>query len=139
MSLYVLDTDILTLFQEGHSSICEHVAQRLPDELSTSIISVEEQLSGWYTLRRRVRGRNQLARAYDRFASNVRMLSRLQILSFSVEAIGRYEALRRSKLGVKGNDLRIAAIALQHSAILVTRNRIDFDRIPGLRVENWAE
>lgn len=67
------------------------------------------------------------------------MLSRLQILSFSAEAIDRYEVLRRSKLGVKGNDLRIAAIALQNSAVVVTRNRGDFGRVPELRIENWAE
>lgn len=70
MSLYVLDTDILSLYQEGHASIRQHIAQHLPDELSTSIISVEEQLSSWYTLRRRVKGRDQLARAYERFAQN---------------------------------------------------------------------
>jgi tRNA(fMet)-specific endonuclease VapC len=138
MSLYVLDTDILSLYQEGHPGIRQHIAQHPPDELSTSIISVEEQLSSWYTLRRRVKGRDQLARAYERFAQNVRMLSRLQILSYSTEAIDRYDVLRRSKLGVKGNDLRIAAIALQNSAIVITRNRVDFERIPGLRIEDWS-
>jgi tRNA(fMet)-specific endonuclease VapC len=138
MSLYVLDTDILSLFQEGHPGIQKHVAQHRPDDLATSIISVEEQLSGWYTLRRRVKGRDQLARAYERIAENVRMLSRLQILSFSARAIDRYEVLRRSKLGVKGNDLRIAAIALDISAIVVTRNLVDFRRIPGLTIEDWS-
>jgi tRNA(fMet)-specific endonuclease VapC len=67
------------------------------------------------------------------------MLSRLQILSFSAAAIDRYGVLLRSKLGVKGNDLRIAAIALENSAIVVTRNRVDFERIPGVRIENWAD
>jgi tRNA(fMet)-specific endonuclease VapC len=139
MSLYVLDTDILSLFQDGHSNVCQQVAQHRPDELATTIITVEEQLSSWYTLRRRVKGREQLALAYERFTQNVQMLSRLQLVSFSSEAIDHYELLRRSKLGVKGNDLRIAAIALQNSAILVTRNLVDFARIPELQIENWAD
>lgn len=139
MSLYVLDTDILSLYQEGHAGVRKHVSQHWPHELSTTIISVEEQLSSWYTLRRRVRGRDQVARVYERFARNVRMLARLQILSLSAEAIDHYEVLHRSKLGVQRNDLRIAAIAIDYSAIVVTRNRTDFERIPGLQVENWAD
>jgi tRNA(fMet)-specific endonuclease VapC len=43
------------------------------------------------------------------------------------------------KLGVRTNDLRIAAIALGNSAIVVTRNRVDFERVPGLQVENWSD
>jgi len=66
------------------------------------------------------------------------MLSGVQILSFSAEAIDRYHSLHRSKLGVKGNDLRIAAIALENSAIVVTRNRVDFERIPGLQIDDWS-
>lgn len=139
MSLYLLDTDILSLYQDGHKEVRQQVADHRPEELSTSIISIEEQLSSWYTLRRRVRGRDHLARVYERFAQNVRMLSRLQILSFSAAAIGHYEALHRSKLGVRKNDLRIAAIAIENSAIVVTRNRTDFERIPDVRIENWAE
>jgi tRNA(fMet)-specific endonuclease VapC len=66
------------------------------------------------------------------------MLSRMQILSFSEGAIERFEELSRMKLGVKANDLRIAAIAVEHSAIIVTRNRVDFGRIPGLTIEDWS-
>ena len=36
-------------------------------------------------------------------------------------------------------DLKIAAIALVNQATLVSGNRQDFDRVPGLRVENWME
>jgi predicted nucleic acid-binding protein len=53
-------------------------------------------------------------------------------------AIARYEVLRRMKLNVRKTDLRIASIVLEAGDKLVTRNVRDFERIPGLIVENWA-
>jgi len=38
-----------------------------------------------------------------------------------------------------GPDLVIAAIALSRDLTLVTGNVRHFERIPGLRVENWLE
>jgi tRNA(fMet)-specific endonuclease VapC len=139
MTLDVVDSDILSLYQQRNLSIRNRIAQHSTDELSVSIISIEEQLSSWYTMRRRAKTRERIAIAYDRFTENIRMLSGLQILSFSIEAIERYEQLLLKKLGVKGNDLRIAAIALENSAIVVTRNRRDFERIPGLAIEDWSQ
>lgn len=138
MSLYVLDTDILSLYQLGNATIQERVAKHQPHELAVSIITVEEQLSGWYTLRRRVKDRSQLARVYERFAQNVRFLAQLQVLSFPETAIERYDQLARMKLGVRANDLRIAAIALDNSATIVTRNRSDFQCVPNLQIVDWS-
>lgn len=138
MSRYVLDTDILSLYQQGNVAVRERIAQHQSEDLAVTIITVEEQLSSWYTMRRQVKGREMLALVYQRFTDNVRFLARLQILSFTEEAIDQYEQLRRSKLGVKGSDLRIAAIALSNSASVVTRNRTDFGRIRGLPIEDWA-
>jgi len=36
-------------------------------------------------------------------------------------------------------DIRIAAICLAHDLTLVTGNVRHFERVPGLRVENWLE
>jgi tRNA(fMet)-specific endonuclease VapC len=47
MSLYVLDTDTLTLFEEGHPSVLQRVEAHSADDLAITVLSVEEQLSGW--------------------------------------------------------------------------------------------
>lgn len=136
--LYVRDSDILSLYQRGHAIVRDRVERHELGELAITIISVEELLSGWYTVRRRRTGRKDLAVIYERFTQSVRLLARLQILSFTEESIERYERLRQLKIRVRTNDLRIAAIAMQHSAIVVTRNRVDFDLVPGIRIADWS-
>src|SRR5262245_24438037 len=101
MSHYVLDTDILQLFQEGQPSVVERVGRVAPADLAVSVVTVEEQLSGWYTQLRKAKRPERLAWAYRRLAANIRFLSRLQILDFDERAIRRYEELRARKLKVR--------------------------------------
>ncbi len=56
----------------------------------------------------------------------------------TVSARVQFESLVRAKLNVKHNDPRIAAIAKEIGATVVTRNRRDFGRVPGLVIEEWA-
>ncbi len=138
MSLHVLDTDTLVLFQEGDDNVCRRVLSHPIGELATTAITVEEQLSGWYTLVRRAKGAKQLAHAYQRLADTVEVLSRFHILSFTEPAIDRFTRLKGLKLGVKHADLRIAAITLEHGGALVTRNVRDFRAIPDLPIVDWS-
>ena len=138
MSLYVLDTDIMTLYQYGHPRVAQHVLARPVAQLAIAVISIEEELTGWYTKLRRVRKRDQLARVYQRMADAVPFFARFRILSFTEPAILRYESLRAAYRSVGKNDLRIAAIALEHGATVVTRNVRDFKQVPGLKVEDWS-
>ena len=50
MSLYVLDTDILSLLQLNNPQVAKRVLSHSPDELAVTIISVEEQVRGWFTV-----------------------------------------------------------------------------------------
>ena len=49
MSLYVLDTDILTLFQQGDAAVVKHCLAQTLDTLAVTILTVQEQTLGWYT------------------------------------------------------------------------------------------
>jgi tRNA(fMet)-specific endonuclease VapC len=102
-------------------------------------MSVEEQLSGWYSLLRRAKRRKQLARVYQELAESVQFLGGWRILSFPEPAIVRYAQLAALKLQVRKMDLRIAAITLENACTLVTRNLRDFQRVPGLVIEDWAQ
>jgi tRNA(fMet)-specific endonuclease VapC len=139
MSLYVLDTDTLSLLQSGHPAVSARAAKCVAGQLAISAITVEEQLRGWYTLLRRAKKPAQLANAYDRLARSVSFLSRTSIVPFPETAIAVFESLRKAKLGVDGNDLRIAAIVLDCNATVVTRNLRDFRLVPGLQIEDWTQ
>jgi tRNA(fMet)-specific endonuclease VapC len=139
VALSLLDTDSLTLFQHGPSILEERVTAALPNGLAVTVISVEEQLVGWQAFIRRTRTDAQLAYAYQNLTNNVRTLSGIHIVTFSEAAIRRYNGLLAMKLNVGRMDLRIAAIALEENAVVITRNLRDFGRVPGLACENWAD
>jgi tRNA(fMet)-specific endonuclease VapC len=138
MSLYVLDTDMLSLYQRGFPNVVAKVDARSPSEMAITVITVEEEITGWYSLLRKVRRPDEQVRAYERLAQAIPHLARWQIIPMSLPALMRYEALLRMKLNVRKMDLRIAAIVLEIGATLVSRNLRDFRRVPGLVVEDWA-
>jgi tRNA(fMet)-specific endonuclease VapC len=138
MSLYTLDTDTLSLYQHGLPGLVSKVDAHLPHELAITVVTVEEQLTGWYSLLRKVHGPDEEVRAYKRLAEAIPQLARWQILSLSRSALLQYETLKRMNLNVRKMDLRIAAIVLECNGVVVTRNVRDFQRFPNLAVENWV-
>jgi tRNA(fMet)-specific endonuclease VapC len=54
-------------------------------------------------------------------------------------AAERFDALRIPRLHLGTMDLKIAATALVNDALVLSANRRDFERVPGLRVENWLD
>ena len=82
---------------------------------------------------------DRLAWAYRRLAATVRFLARIPIADFDERAIQRYLELRKLKLKVRKMDLRIAATVLERDATVVTRNLRDFQRVPGVRIEDWSK
>ena len=138
MSLFVLDTDTVSLLQQSHPQVSPRVASRPAGEVAITIITVEEQLRGWFTYLRKAKNPTQTAAAYDRLRISVAFLARTNILPYNMSAIEQFQRLLRAKTGVRADDLRIAAICLEFNATVVTRNVGDFKVIPGLRVEDWS-
>ena len=138
MSLFVLDTDILSLWQHGHAAVGKHVTAHAGDELAITIITVQEQIDGWHTRLSRAKDHKHLSDLYQRLANTVQFLSRVRILPFPEAALDLYDQLKTHKLNIGKMDLRIAAIVRQVGATLVTRNTQDFCRVPGLTIEDWS-
>lgn len=69
--------------------------------------------------------------------------SRLEVLDYGVKAAQHYGSIRSDleKAGqpIGVNDLHIAAHARSEGLVLVTNNTKEFDRVPGLQLENWIK
>jgi tRNA(fMet)-specific endonuclease VapC len=139
MSLFLLDTDILSLVEQGHPVVLHHVNSHPIADLTVSAISIQEQMQGFQAAVTRARDHQQLALAYDRLVNRLLPVwHRFVVVSFPEPAIRRFEHLRSLRLNVGLMDLRIAAIALESSLTVVTRNRRDFGRVPGLVIVDWS-
>ena len=104
MNHFALDTDTLTLYQRGHAAVCARVFAAPAGTVAVTVVTVEEQLSGWYSQVRKAKDIARLAWAYRRMAQNVRSLSQLAVMDYTEPAIRRCEQLIRMKLGVGRSD-----------------------------------
>jgi predicted nucleic acid-binding protein len=79
--------------------------------------------------------------AQERLREAERELAKLGTVIFDDVAAANFDRLRGDKKlrKIGRNDILIACIALANQATLVTRNVKDFQALPGLKVENWAD
>lgn len=60
------------------------------------------------------------------------------VLGFEAKAGAEFQRLKQAQVRIGTMDLKIAAVALANGATLLTRNAIDFGRVPGLSFEDWS-
>jgi tRNA(fMet)-specific endonuclease VapC len=138
---YILDTDHITLLQKLHPNLVRRVASIDPDDTAITIITLEEQVRGWFSVIRKYSQSNQyekLIKGYQGLRDIVNYLSKFKILNYTLEAHYHFRELREQKIRIGTQDLRIAAISLSENSILVTRNYRDFSQIPNLRLQDWT-
>ncbi len=140
MKLYILDTNIAGFAMQANPSVLRHIVQ-LPDdaEVVTTVITVGEAIGGWLPLCRRATDGAARAQAYLRLQQAFDFYRAKVCLPFDDTAARIFDQLRAQKLRVGTNDLAIASITLAADGILVTRNAKDFERVPGLRWEDWTQ
>lgn len=130
--IYMLDTNICIYVINSRPAIVleRFRLERIGDIVISSVTAAE--LAFGVAKSGSVRNRQAL----DMF------LSTLEILPFDESVIWHYGDLR-TDLERRGQpigtlDTMIAAHALSINTILVTNNTREFERVPGLRLENWA-
>lgn len=141
MSLWILDTDRVSLFLRGNPTVIARVLQSNPDDIAITIVTAEEICQGWLSeINKRFQPTQspKLLLAYAEFQKAIEFFRTVQIMSFDGNSYNRFESLRQQLRRLDTRDLRIAAIAMNTRAILVTRNRQDFAQIPKLTIEDWS-
>jgi len=126
----VLDTDVCIELLRGNERVIES-RQRTLDEVATTWITACELAYG--AAKSRSPKENQTL--VSEFLATLRVVG---LDHPAAEGFGRIKsALERAGNILADADLMIAAITLAQGASLVTGNRKHYDRIAGLRIEDW--
>jgi len=139
MPVYVLDTTTVTHLQHAHPRLLDRMdaAAEAQQVVGATTVTVEESIGGWLGRLRRARTRADEAEIAEALADAVMLLSPLHVFPTTEPALDRFDRLVKAKLNVGRADLKIAAVALEVGATVVTDNLRDFGRVPGLAVEDW--
>jgi tRNA(fMet)-specific endonuclease VapC len=129
--VYALDTNTLSYFLRGEGEVSRRLRAVNADLLGLPSI-VAYELS--YGLKR-------IGAGPRRVAELDLLLAAMVPLAFDAAAA---EIASQIRVGLENRgetigsfDVLIAATAIAHNAVLVTRNRREFERVPLLRVEDW--
>jgi tRNA(fMet)-specific endonuclease VapC len=134
---YMLDTNIVSYYLKGLSPA---VTQRIEAaEVGDTALSVVVAGELWHGLERLQPSamRSKLENKLDFFLQFTPVLA----LDPSVarEYARVYAQLEKKGTIIGANDLWIAAHAKALGGILVTNNKREFERVKGLKLENWSE
>jgi tRNA(fMet)-specific endonuclease VapC len=74
---------------------------------------------------------------YPRLTQLVEFYAQWSVLAFDTQSAVIYASLKRQGIRIGAQDLKIASIALANDALLLSANLVDFQKVPGLKVEDW--
>jgi tRNA(fMet)-specific endonuclease VapC len=139
--VFLFDTNHISVWQRGEGAeyerLCTHLENHTGDQIFVCIVSFHEMVNGWNAYSAKKGSSELLVRAYFEFENILRDFSVMQLLSFDRKAAEVFDELNQQRLRVGTMDLRIAAIAIANQMTLLTQNSVDFERVPGLSIEDW--
>ena len=137
--MWLLDTDHLSILERGGSTALTlqlRLGQVQAKQLGITIINYEEQMRGWMSRVAQAKTPQKLVETYARLQQHVETFRDTHIAAYDEQATREFERLHQLRIGTK--DKRIAAICLARGDTLLTRNLKVFNKVPGLRAEDWS-
>jgi len=138
VTLWIIDTDHLSLLEREEPLVVENVNKRNPNCLAITVVTFEERMRGRLNTIRRANSDEKIIEAYSRLQITAEFLKQFNLIGFDSDACSCFNDFRRQKIRVGTQDLRIASIAFSRNAVVVTRNTRDFSKVPGLILEDWT-
>jgi tRNA(fMet)-specific endonuclease VapC len=139
---YLLDTDHLSILQrqsgQDYTNLSTRRAHRPLSDFAISTVTFHEQMLGNHTYINRARTLDDMVKGYEMMTRLIRDFKMLPLVSFDDGAATALTQLQLQRIQPGKMDARIAAIALSHKLILLTRNHRDFSKVPGLAIEDWT-
>jgi tRNA(fMet)-specific endonuclease VapC len=142
VTMWLLDTDHVSLILRNELQVKALLAEHIADT-AVSIITLQEVFNGWVSKLNEPKDTTErIIWKYHQFWLASEFFKTLPILELDRQAYDRYSQLvaQNPELRKKRiqQDMRIAAIAIANGATIVTRNRRDFELVPGLKIEDWS-
>jgi len=137
----VLDSDTVSILfraADTHPPLTARLRATPPDEIAITAISIAEIMEGFLALIRKQQPKNQESAGYALLVESFRYLNRFTILPYDEESVRLFLSFPASVHRIGRGDCQIAAIALRYGATVVTRNVRHFQRVPGIRCEDWT-
>ena len=139
--MFVLDTNHVT--ELAYRSLAgERLRNRILEAggtVVTTVVTLEEEFRGLLAKANRARDDGEQILVYQKMIERVNFFSRWVVLPLDVESAEGVRRLRSQGIRIGKQDLRIASITMAHGATLLTRNTVDFVKVPGLRFDNWLD
>ena len=140
--MFLLDTDHVVISQQQSMPEYDHLIQRVrqhdPTIFFVSIVSFHEQVMGWNAYISRAKDLSGVVSGYKRLQRVLSNFTEAQVLAFDDAVAEVFADLRKRRVRIGTMDLRIAAIALTRDLTLLSRNLADFNKVPGLKTEDWT-
>jgi tRNA(fMet)-specific endonuclease VapC len=136
MLRYLFDTDHLTLFQHGHAPVARRMMSHPSDAVGISAVTNEEALRGRLAQLARAADGPARIKQYSLLEQSIRLFVQFPVAPFDQAAETNFQHFRSIRIGTQ--DRKIASIAVASQLILITANRRDFSRVPGLVLEDWS-
>ena len=128
--MFLLDTDTCVWVLRGRPRVTERLRAVSPDDVAITTITEAELRYGC------IGSRNPIG---DLQRVETLLSAPISILPFERAAAAEHArlrfALRSQPIGA--HDLLIASIAIATDRTLVTSNQREFERVPGLKLEDW--
>lgn len=132
--MYLLDTNAcIAILNQRSSTLISTLRSKRADEILLCSIVKAELAYGAHRSQYPEKNLQTLGLFFSQFDS----------IPFDDRAVDAYGRIR-AELSKRGQligpmDLMIAAIAFAHDLTLITRNVREFERIAGLKIENWHD
>ena len=135
---YLLDTDTSSLAFNSNERVLARIRQAKSQNIRLSSIAAEESIRGALSVIHSCQTTAELPAAHRFFTRLLSFLYKYRIHTYNDEAALVYSSFPAQVKRLGTQDCRITASAIAAGWIVVTVNRKDFSRIPGVQFEDWS-
>lgn len=129
---YLIDTNICLHFFKGRFCIKERIEKIGYDNFAISEITLAELIYG----AEKSQHISKNMKVVEYFAEKIEIIPIISSLKIYGKEKARLKSLGKA---IGDLDLFIGSTAIANNMIMVTRNTLEFERLSGIKVENWID